>query len=232
VDRSLRNEAAHHAAAAPVMMATASAIVCDSGVTTALRTAVSPAVSLLESSLPHAASISVAAAATVARLRTRIGMYFKTSPQDENDTIRTKSNWHNPRVGSSRASGQQSHQEDQARSGSRTGRTTAPDRCSTRRQTRLVTPHHHPTLKSEVPLINPPGLCRVFDEEVRSVACCFDDFSVAFVGVTDERCGSFRRLSELHMAGNQARDPHLMVDVDVGNGVKPFFGRRPWISIE
>lgn len=64
------------------------------------------------------------------------------------------------------------------------------------------------------------------------MACCFDDLSVAFVGFTNESCGRLRRFTKLRMAGDQACDPHLRVDVNVPDGIKAIPERRPRITIE
>ena len=64
------------------------------------------------------------------------------------------------------------------------------------------------------------------------MACCFDDFSVVFVGFTNESYGRLRRFTKLHMAGDQACDPHLRVDVNVPDGIKAITERRPRITIE
>ena len=64
------------------------------------------------------------------------------------------------------------------------------------------------------------------------MACCFDDLSVALVGFANERCGRLRRSTKLHMAGDQACDPYLRVDVNVPDGIKAIPERRPRITIE
>ncbi len=48
----------------------------------------------------------------------------------------------------------------------------------------------------------------------------------------NEGFGRFGRLSEVHMAGDKACDPHLSVDLNVPDGIKAISERGPRVLIE